>query len=134
MSQDEGCFNEPSLFLAVLPAAVFHLAERAASEAELWRSDEPFQALLFTPYIMGMGKVPLAIAIARLGLLIAAEGLFHATSSVSPGAPRAVSECLLPHHPPSMSAHTPPGFAATCLHQEVQDPCKNHSGHPIFVI
>lgn len=49
----------------------------------------------------------------QLGLLIAAEGVFYAVSSVSPGAPRAVSERLLPHRSPPMSAPTPPGFAAT---------------------
>lgn len=48
----------------------FYLAERTVGEAELQRSGDPVLALLFTLYIMGMGKVSLAIVIAKLGLLL----------------------------------------------------------------
>lgn len=41
MSQMKGAFNERSPFLAILPAAVFYLAEGAVGEAELQRPGEP---------------------------------------------------------------------------------------------
>lgn len=89
MCQDEGWFNEPSPFPAILPAAgvFFFLAEGAVGEVDLWRSGEPFRALLFIPVHHGDGQSPSCLRNCEVG--IAAEGVFHAISPVSPGAPRA---------------------------------------------
>lgn len=70
----KGAFDEPSPFLAILPAAIYYLAERAICEAVLQRSGGLCRALLFTPYNTGMGKVPPAFVIVRLGLLL--QGCF----------------------------------------------------------